>query len=228
MSESTVWTSEKLNKFVTQMQLRISQILHSYEQRSADKNKWPKDILFMDNLLGEVVFTYNIIGHAVLSGIERPDVHMRLLSDLNAAYEQKIDMRWKDVMKTLERFDYLHRWVEDLEDLPFPRWWEDVPVEECDLSTWLTEQNRSSTLDFAMLQGEVTAVLNEIEKVSGGMEDQMYHTHGFLAAASEDLARSSREWAAAHSAIRAQAGMSAMDLPLTTQFTEGRMQQGGQ
>lgn len=167
---------------------------------------------------------------------------MRLLADLNAAYEQRIDMRWKQVMKTLERFDYFYLWMDDMEDLPFPRWWLHGPTEEFDLSTWITKNRvvsesgvpgahdtdimqRSS--DFPTLRENVAAVLQEIKKLSAGMDDQMSHTHDFLAAASEDLARSSREWAAAHSAIRAQAGMSTMNLPLTMQFAEDGGQTGG-
>lgn len=55
MADSIVWTSENLKAFIIKMQLRISQILHSYEARATDKNKWPRDMLFTDNLLGELV-----------------------------------------------------------------------------------------------------------------------------------------------------------------------------
>ncbi|KZV59637.1 hypothetical protein PENSPDRAFT_672215 [Peniophora sp. CONT] len=187
-----------------------------------DKNKWPKDLFFTDNLLGELVFTYNVIGHAALSGVERPNVHMRLLEDLNSAYEQRIDMRWKQVMKTLDRFDLLYSWMEDIEPLPFPRWWEDRPIREWDLSTYIAEKSNSFSLDFDLLRDEVCAVLESIEQLSGGIEDQMSFTHDFLAAAGEDLARSSREWASVHSAIRSQAGMATMDLPLKLHFNENR------
>lgn len=58
----------------------------------------------------------------------------------------------------------------------------------------------------------------EVCELSQSAEDQMQHTHEYLAAAAEDLQVSSLDWAASHSAVRSQAGMSAMGLPLTTRF----------
>lgn len=58
----------------------------------------------------------------------------------------------------------------------------------------------------------------ELTGVSQSIEDNMQHTHEYLAAAAEDLQASSRDWAAAHSAVRSQAGLATMGLPLTTRF----------
>ena len=50
------------------------------------------------------------------------------------------------------------------------------------------------------------------------LEDQTDLTHRYWSAAAEDVAESSRDWAAIHSAIRSRAGMKEMGVPLKFTF----------
>lgn len=69
------------------------------------------------------------------------------------------------------------------------------------------------------LEGDVGALVQKVQSASQVVENLMDFAHGYWAAAAEDVASSSRDWAAIHAAVRTQAGLRSAGLPLTTQFT---------
>lgn len=60
--------------------------------------------------------------------------------------------------------------------------------------------------------------MGQVSRVSSEIEAQTEFAHQYWAAAAEDIASSSRDWAAVHSGVRTQAGMQAAGLPLNTSF----------
>lgn len=61
--------------------------------------------------------------------------------------------------------------------------------------------------ELAVLAGEVGSLLVKVAQVSSGIEGQMDVAHDYWSAAAEDVASSSRDWAAIHSGVRTQRGM---------------------
>ena len=70
------------------------------------------------------------------------------------------------------------------------------------------------------LQIRVAQLMEGIGSVGEALESQADFAHQYWSAAAEDIAESSRDWAAIHAAIRSRAGMKAMGIPLTTKFVD--------
>lgn len=62
--------------------------------------------------------------------------------------------------------------------------------------------------------------MQKAQVAAHAVEDLMDFAHGYWSAAAEDVASSSRDWAAIHAGVRTQAGLRAAGLPLTTRFSQ--------
>ena len=64
----------------------------------------------------------------------------------------------------------------------------------------------------------VAAVENEMDKIFAFLDRQTEFAHRYWSASAEDVAASSRDWAAIHSAIRSRIGMQYSGVPSVSDF----------
>lgn len=85
------------------------------------------------------IFTLNVLGHTVLSGIPRPDGSYEVLDFLTSAYQSRTSYTWAKVLNAVEKYTELHEWrSREGPHLPFPRWWEEDPMPAFNLSQWVS------------------------------------------------------------------------------------------
>ncbi|KZV59056.1 hypothetical protein PENSPDRAFT_695487 [Peniophora sp. CONT] len=202
------WTEERLEAFTQKMQLRICVIINHYRSCEPNKDSRPQDKIFLGNLHEELIFTLNVIGHAVLTGTTRPIMRYSVLNCLSNIYFNTRSSIWTTFLAAVD--DYYLKYKRHIRDDPrlcFPAWWEQRPYEEFNLSMWIKENLAEGVylhpvIEF--LQKEVDGVLERAEKLSEGIEAQKEFADQFWAAASDEVASSSRDWSSVHAGVQTQ------------------------
>ncbi|KZV59050.1 hypothetical protein PENSPDRAFT_695494 [Peniophora sp. CONT] len=200
------WTEERLEAFTQKMQLRICVIINHYRSCEPNKDSRPQDKIFLGNLHEELIFTLNVIGHAVLTGTTRPIMKYSVLNCLSNIYFNTRSSIWTTFLAAVD--DYYLKYKRHIHDDPrlcFPLWWEQRPYEEFNLSVWIKEnlsEGRHPEID--VLQREIDGVLGNATRLSEGIEAQKEFADQFWAAASDEVASSSRDWSSVHAGVQTQ------------------------